>query len=111
MSRFTDQTILLTGAASGIGRAATLKFAAQGAKLFVTDVVAEGLEETVEAAELFEKSDERYLAQAADAIETQLSSLLRLFNIDTEIVWKAAAHHDLHVELDERLKTGPVAQA
>lgn len=50
MPRFTDQVLLITGAASGIGRAATLKLAAEGANLFVTDVVAEGLEETVKAA-------------------------------------------------------------
>ncbi len=50
MPRFSDQVLLITGAASGIGRAATLKLAAEGASLFVTDVVAEGLEETVKAA-------------------------------------------------------------
>ncbi|MEM9176447.1 MAG: SDR family NAD(P)-dependent oxidoreductase, partial [Myxococcota bacterium] len=50
MPRFADQVVLLSGAASGIGRAATLKFAAEGANLLVTDVVAEGLEETVKAA-------------------------------------------------------------
>ena len=67
MSRFTDQTILLTGAASGIGRAATLKFAAEGAKLFVTDVVAEGLEETVKAAsEAASASGARIESRVAD---------------------------------------------
>jgi NAD(P)-dependent dehydrogenase (short-subunit alcohol dehydrogenase family) len=37
----------LTGAASGIGRATALKLAADGAELFLTDVNAEGLAETV----------------------------------------------------------------
>ena len=37
MPRFTDQVLLITGAASGIGRAATMKLAAEGANLFVTD--------------------------------------------------------------------------
>ena len=50
MPRFTDQVLLITGAGSGIGRAATLKLAAEGANVFATDVVAEGLEETVKSA-------------------------------------------------------------
>ena len=49
-SRFTDQVLIVTGAASGIGRATALKLAAEGASIFLTDVVAEGLEETVKAA-------------------------------------------------------------
>lgn len=47
MARFTDRVLLLTGAGSGIGRATALGLAAEGASIFLTDVVAEGLEETV----------------------------------------------------------------
>lgn len=50
-TRFQDQALLVTGAASGIGRATGLKLAAEGASVFLTDVAAEGLEETVKAAE------------------------------------------------------------
>ncbi len=38
---------LITGAGSGIGRAASLIFAREGAKLMLSDIVAEGGEETL----------------------------------------------------------------
>jgi NAD(P)-dependent dehydrogenase (short-subunit alcohol dehydrogenase family) len=44
---FAGKRCLLTGAASGIGRATALKLAADGAELFLTDRNAEGLEQTV----------------------------------------------------------------
>ena len=46
MDRFADRVVLLTGAASGIGRATAERLASEGASLAITDVNAEGLEET-----------------------------------------------------------------
>lgn len=46
MGRLDDKVLLLTGAASGIGRASAIRAAREGARLFLTDVVAAGLEET-----------------------------------------------------------------
>ncbi len=47
---FTGKRVLVTGAASGIGRAVALRLAGGGAELFLTDVNADGLAQTTEAA-------------------------------------------------------------
>jgi 3-oxoacyl-[acyl-carrier protein] reductase len=44
--RFADRLVLITGAAGGMGRAFALKFAGEGARLILTDVEQQGLEET-----------------------------------------------------------------
>jgi meso-butanediol dehydrogenase/(S,S)-butanediol dehydrogenase/diacetyl reductase len=46
VKRFADKVVLLTGAASGIGRATAERLAEEGATLAITDVNADGLEET-----------------------------------------------------------------
>lgn len=43
---FEDKVVLVTGAASGIGRACTIAFAREGAKIVVADLAVEGGEET-----------------------------------------------------------------
>jgi len=50
MRRFEDRVALVTGAASGIGRACALRLAQEGARLALCDVQAEGLEETAKQA-------------------------------------------------------------
>ncbi|WP_205602492.1 SDR family oxidoreductase [Chelativorans alearense] len=47
MGMVSGKTALVTGSSAGIGRAAALKFAAEGAKVVVSDVNVEGGEETV----------------------------------------------------------------
>jgi NAD(P)-dependent dehydrogenase (short-subunit alcohol dehydrogenase family) len=47
VSALADSVALVTGAGSGIGRAASVALAAQGASIVAADLVADGLEETV----------------------------------------------------------------
>jgi len=49
MQRFEGKVVLVTGAASGIGRAAAERLAAEGGKIFCTDINADALEEVVSA--------------------------------------------------------------
>lgn len=48
--RFADKTVIVTGAASGIGRATALAFAAEGATVYAADIDPEGLAATAAAA-------------------------------------------------------------
>ena len=66
--RFQDKTVIVTGAAGGIGSAIAARFAAEGAQVIVTDVNAEGAEV---AAESIRATGGRARAFAADIITAE----------------------------------------
>jgi NAD(P)-dependent dehydrogenase (short-subunit alcohol dehydrogenase family) len=63
MRRFEDKAVLITGAASGIGRATAERLASEGASLFCVDVQPRGLEEAVGA---IRAADGKAVAYACD---------------------------------------------
>lgn len=69
MSRFAGKTIVVTGAASGIGRATALAFAAEGGIVYAADIDARGLAATV--------------AASNGAIHTQITDVTRTEDIRT----------------------------
>ncbi|RVW02937.1 SDR family oxidoreductase [Rhodococcus xishaensis] len=88
---------LVTGAASGIGRATALAAAARGAELFLTDVNEVGLAETVAAvgraggtvsfSRAFDISDFDAVTAFADAIHEQFGSLDVVMNVAGISAW------------------------
>ena len=46
MNRFADKTVIITGAGSGLGRAAAVRLGSEGASLALVDIVKDGLSET-----------------------------------------------------------------
>ena len=63
MRRFEDKVVLVTGAASGIGRATALRVAEEGASVICADLQAEAAQET---AKLAEERGGRAISRACD---------------------------------------------
>src|SRR5881392_3776875 len=93
----TDKRVLITGAASGIGRATAMASARKGARLFLTDIRDEQLQEaaqeiraaggTVEHAEALDVADHSAVAAMADAIHAEHGSLDVVMNIAGISIW------------------------
>lgn len=65
-NRFNDQIVVVTGAASGLGKAACMRFAQEGAKVACLDVSAEGAQATAAAI-----GTDRAIAIGADVTSEQ----------------------------------------
>lgn len=88
-SQFDDKVCVVTGAASGIGRAVALNLAASGARLALSDINEEGLNETLEMigpsnrhmSDRLDMADADAIAAYAPKVEAQLGVADYVFNI------------------------------
>jgi NAD(P)-dependent dehydrogenase (short-subunit alcohol dehydrogenase family) len=88
MGRLSGKRAIVTGAASGIGRASAVLFAAEGARVVAADVAAAGLAETVELieraggtahGELVDTADEAAVATLVDSCAARFGGLEVMF--------------------------------
>lgn len=108
---FRDRTVVITGAGSGIGRAAATQAAAKGARLVLTDVNATGLAETVALVqgavlhhEAFDISDEAAVTAFAQRVlaEQAVDIVMNVAGISTwgRIQDLSSEHWRRTVEID-----------
>ena len=89
MDQYKDKVCVITGAASGIGRALTTALAESGAKLAISDINAQGLAETVDMvggsnrvmSDVFDMADAQAIADYAGRVETTLGPADYVFNV------------------------------
>lgn len=82
--RFQDKVCLITGAASGIGRATAIKLASEGAKLALCDINRTGLEDTHRACgegHYIEVVDVRSSAASGDFVRNVIGTIGRLDSV------------------------------
>ncbi|MDR7303835.1 SDR family NAD(P)-dependent oxidoreductase [Haloactinomyces albus] len=89
MNRFDGVSVLLTGAASGIGRATVHRLVAEGAAVFAVDRAADGLAAMAESAtgagrcvpHVADISDEAMVIEAVQAAVTELAGIEVVINV------------------------------
>lgn len=78
MARFSSQVVVVTGAASGIGRATAIRFGTEGAKVACLDVAADGAEATAAAIRRDggEASAHRCDVSEADSVDSAVAEVV-----------------------------------
>jgi NAD(P)-dependent dehydrogenase (short-subunit alcohol dehydrogenase family) len=71
MKNLHDKVVVITGAASGIGRATALAFGRAGARLHLVDIAAQGLEETVRLVRELGRPATAHIANCTDGAAMQ----------------------------------------
>lgn len=117
---FLNKKCLLTGAASGIGKATAILLAQNGAELFLTDIHADGLQKTVEqirakngkvsAHKTFNVTDFEKVKTFANEIHSQFGAMDIVMNIAGISAWGAVdkmQHEEWNSIIDINLK-GPI---
>lgn len=97
IKNFTDKKCFITGAASGIGRAAALSMSRRGAQLFLTDINAEALEAMVReieqaggkvaAWEAFDIRDHDRVRDFADRVHQAHGAMDIVMNVAGTAIW------------------------
>ncbi len=110
MQRFNGKSVLVTGAASGIGRAAAERIANEGGEVFCTDLNREALDEVVAGindsggkaiAHAFDISDEQQVNDCVAACVEQLGKLDAVVNMAGIIRFENV--HEMPVENFEKI--------
>lgn len=110
MNRFPDKVAIVTGAASGIGRATAQRLASEGASVICADVQREALEETVRnitskggiaTAQVCDVTDAEAVNATVDAAVRQYQKLDILCNVAG--VLEFAHTHDYTIDRWERI--------
>ncbi len=81
MDRMSGKAAIVTGAASGIGRASVIAFAREGAKVLAVDRAREGLDETIGLVESEGRTALAHIADAGDeaAVKAMVARALEAF--------------------------------